>query len=134
MLLAIAPSLATLKFIKLLRYNKTVLLLSKAISVSMKTLLGVIFIFLVVFFTFVQAFYLSMNDRVSDFRTVLMACTTSFQILLGKFDINKILIANPILGAILYLSFNLAVLMIVLNLIITTISDTFSNIKSNFFY
>ena len=56
---------------------------------------------------------------------------TCFQILLGKFEIQTILTANPFLGGLLFISFNLSMLLIVLNLIITTISDTFSKIKAN---
>lgn len=56
---------------------------------------------------------------------------TSFQILLGKFDMDQIIRANPALGIILFVSFNLSMLMIVLNLIITSISDTFTKVKEN---
>lgn len=133
MLLAFSPALATLKFIKLLRYNKTIRLLTIAIKMCMKSLFGVIFIFLVVFFTFVQTFYLLLNTHVPSFNKIISATATCFLLLLGKFDVGSIIESDPFLGGLLFVTFNIAVLMIVLNLIITTISDTFSEIKSKLY-
>ena len=134
MLLAFSPALATLKFIKLLRYNRTIRLLITAIKMCMKSLVGVIFIFLVVFFTYVQTFYLLLNTHVAEFNEVLSAMATCFQLLLGKFNVGSIIESDPFLGGLLFITFNIAVLMIVLNLIISTISDTFSDIKSKAFF
>jgi len=87
LLLALPPALATLKFIKLLRFNKTVLLLTHAISSSMGQLLGVILIFFILFISFVQIFYLLLSNNLSGFKTVINTAMTCFQILLGKFEI-----------------------------------------------
>lgn len=120
-----------LKFIKLLRFNKTIRLLTTAIGIGMKELFGVFVIFAIVFMAYVQTFYLALNDKVYTFNNILSSMGTSFQILLGKFDMDQIIRANPVLGIILFISFNLSMLMIVLNLIITSISDTFTKVKEN---
>ncbi len=128
-LLAIAPALATIKFIKLLRFNKTVLLLTEAISTSVKNLAGVTVISFILFASFIQVFYLLLHTELHEFNTILNTATTCFQIVLGKFEITRISKISPILATSIYTLFNITVIMIVVNLIITTISSTFSKIK-----
>jgi hypothetical protein len=54
-----------------------------------------------------------------------------FDNILLRFEIDDILDFSPVLGGSIYLLFNLIMLMVMLNLIITTISETFSGIKGS---
>ena len=129
-LIAFPPALAMLKFIKLLRFNRTISRLTQAISMGIKELSALFLIFAILFMTFVQAFYLTLFDKVSAFKNIVSSTETSFQILLGKFEMKTIMEANSILVVPLFIAFNCVILMVLLNLIITTISDTFSNMDS----
>jgi polycystin 2 len=131
MLLAFCPTLATLKFIKLIRFNKIVLLLIASIKSGLVSLVGIVFIFVILFASYIQIFYLIFKDKLYEYSNLVISMESCFKMMLGKFDLSAVIQANPFFGLLLFISFNVCMILITMNLIISSLSDTFELIKNN---
>jgi hypothetical protein len=123
--------LATVRFIKLLRFNSNIHALILAIRTCLNELVGISFMVIIFFAAFSQVFYGLFNERILGFSTLLKSTTTCFQILLGKFQVGPILSASFILGPLFFSFFNVLVLFITISVFITIISDNFLEVKKN---
>ncbi|CAF0876239.1 unnamed protein product, partial [Brachionus calyciflorus] len=129
--IALCTCLATLKFIKLLRFNSNIIVLITAIRNCFQELVGISFMMLIWFLAFAQLFYFLFCEKIMGFSTLIKAITTCFQILLGKFEVNPILRESSILGPLFFAAYNLMVLIIIISVFITVISDNFIEVKKN---
>ena len=129
--LAICICFATLRLMKLLRFNSTITQLIDAIKKSFKELAALSLIFLIQFIGFSQALYLILNDKLFSFSTVVKTLENCFEILLGKFNAADMMTASPILSPIIFSGYNVLSLMILLNLMIALLGDNYINIKNN---
>jgi polycystin 1L2 len=129
--LAICICFATLRLMKLLRFNSTIAQLIAAIKKSFKELAALTLIFLLQFTGFSQALYLILNDKLNSFSTVVKTLENCFQILLGKFNVYDMLYVSPILSPIIFSGYNVFSLLILLNLMISLLGDNYITIKNN---
>jgi len=79
---------STMKFIKLLRFNKVMSLLGSTLKYASSSLLSFSIMFLILFFAFVQFFYLTYNALFRTFSTLVLTTEECLQMLVGKFDFN----------------------------------------------
>jgi len=79
---------STIKFIKLLRFNKVMSLLGSTLKYASKSLLYFSIMFLIIFFSFMQFFYLTYNSLFKTFSTIVLTTEECLQMLVGKFDFN----------------------------------------------
>jgi len=79
---------STMKFIKLLRFNKVMSLLGSTLKYASKSLLYFSIMFLLLFFAFMQFFYLTYNSLFRTFSTIVLTTEECLQMLVGKFDFN----------------------------------------------
>ena len=77
---------STMKFIKLLRFNKVMSLLGSTLKYASTSLLSFSIMFLILFFAFVQFFYLTYNSLFRTFSTVVLTTEECLQFLVGKSD------------------------------------------------
>lgn len=129
--IAVCTCLATIKFIKLLRFNSNVIVLMKSIRNSLDDILGITFMMLIWFFAFVFLFYIMFLEKIIGFSTFFKSMSTCFQVLLGKFDIGSVLRESTILGPLFFTLYNLMVRIIIISVFITVISDSFIEVKRN---
>ena len=129
--IAVCTCLATVKFIKLLRFNSNVIVLITAIRNSLDDIIGITFMMLVWFFAFVFLFYVVFFENIIGFSTFFKSMLTCFQVLLGKFDISSVLKESNILGPVFFTLYNLMVRIIIISVFITVISDSFIEVKRN---
>ena len=129
--LAFCACLGTLKFLKLLRFDKRVSFLSSTIQYASKQLIAFGFMFFILWCAFVQLMYIFFQDKILGFSTFLRSMTTCFQIMLGKFQVNPLLQANPLFGPIIFSIYNIFIVFILLNMFISIINDAFSAIRSS---
>ncbi|RNA30188.1 polycystic kidney disease 1-like 2 [Brachionus plicatilis] len=129
--IALCTCLATMKFIKLLRFNSSILVLITAIRNSLNELIGITFMMIIWYLAFVQLFYALFNEKIAGFSTMVKSMTTCFQALLGKFDIGPVIRESAILGPFFFAFYNLMVLLIIISVFITVISDSFIEVKRN---
>jgi hypothetical protein len=121
--------LGTLKFLKIFSFNKEISYLASTLSNCRSELLSFGFIFLIVWIGFVQLFYLFFQHIIFEFSPIMRAMTTCFQIMLGKFQVQTLLEANPVFGSIFYFLYNSFTIFILLTVFISIINDSFKVIR-----
>jgi polycystin 1L2 len=77
---------STVKFIKLLRFNKMMSLLGSTLSHASEYLLSFAIIFCILFFAFVQYFYQTYFADFETFSTIVLTSEECLQMLVGKFN------------------------------------------------
>lgn len=120
----------TVKFIKLLQFNKRMNLLGLTLSHCWDDLQVFFFTFGVIFFTFTTLFFTIFNLQLEEFASFLAALQMSFAMMLGKFDFEAMTQANY-LSPIMFFVFSLSTTMILINLMLTIIIRTFTKIKND---
>lgn len=120
----------TIKFIKLLQFNKRMNLLGLTLSHCWEDLEVFFFTFGVIFFTFTTLFFTIFNLQLEEFASFLAALQMSFAMMLGKFDFEAMTNANY-LSPVMFFVFSLSTTMILINLMLTIIIRTFTKIKND---
>ena len=82
--LGICVALATLRFIKLLRFNKRIIVFVNAFKKSLSELSSFGLIFAVLWLSFVQVFYVLLNAQHVEFSSVVSSMETTFRMILGQ--------------------------------------------------
>ncbi len=128
--LGLCAFFGTIRFLKLLRFNSRVIIFMKAFRKSLPELIGFFLIFCLVYACFSQTFYFIFNDKTKMNSTILKSFETCFLILLGKFNASEIVSISPLLAISLFVSYNLIMTFIILNLMISILCGSFSEIRS----
>jgi hypothetical protein len=129
--LAFCTGLATFRFLKLLKLNKRVNILTLTLRHSFFDLLSFGAIFFIIYLSFVQFAYLIFNESTISLSTMVKALETCFQMMLGKFETETLTKAHLVFGPTLYITYNLGVVMILLNLFISIINDSYAYVKND---
>ncbi len=127
--LSLCVVFATLKFIKILKYDKNMLLFSIIFKQSIKSLMSFSILFLLVYFAFVQLQFLIFGHRVAGYSDFVKAMETAFLILLGKFEVSSLIAENTLLSALIFIAYNLILIMIMLNMFLSIIGDVFTEAR-----
>jgi polycystin 1L2 len=124
--LAFCSALSTLKFIKILRFNKRVAYLASTLNYAASELISFFIIFFILWCTFVQTMFLTLQKQFYQFSTFTKSLMACFQIILGKDEISA---DSYFLGSALFIFYNIFVLFILLNMFISIINDAFSAVR-----
>jgi hypothetical protein len=87
-MLGLVSAFGYLKFLKLLKFNHNIFYISLTFKLCFGDLVSFAVIFGVAFASFLQAFYLIFNQDLSNFQSLLKTATSSFQMMLGKFEVS----------------------------------------------
>lgn len=128
--LGLCSFVATLKFIRILRFNRNISYILDALKKSMNSLLNFLLLFVIFWIAFVSLFNLSLNDKNLAFATMLSSVETTFQIMLGKFKVDDFMEKSSYLGTAIFISFNIFIIFIMLNVFITIISESYSEVRN----
>jgi len=123
---AACAAFVTLRFIKVLRFNKRIILFLEAFKRSLKDLFSFGIVFLVVFMSFVQAIYFLMNSETYEFSSIHKAMETCFQIILGKFNANAFLLSKSFLAPFLFSIYNVVMLFLMINIFVTILMEHYN--------
>ncbi|CAL1538860.1 unnamed protein product, partial [Lymnaea stagnalis] len=123
--------LATLKFLKLLRFNKKISMLSATLEHSAKALLHFGIIFLIVFMAFAQLFYLTFMHIDIEYATFISSVVSSVLMMMGKFDMYAMVMAEPILSQVFVLLYVLTVSFIIVNIFVSILNETFAVVRED---
>lgn len=127
--MAFTMFIAILKFIRLIRFNKRMGLLYSTLHQCSKDLKSFCIVFLVVFFAFVQLFYLLFGIHMQDFSTFVNSAETAFGMVTGKFNFDAMVAASPLLGPVAFFIFVLIAQIILVNIFLTLIISAFETVK-----
>jgi len=126
MFLSFCTFLATIKLNRLLRFNKKLSYLTNTVKKCMTGLASFSICFLILWMAFTQLMYLIYNDKTLGYATFIKSMESNFLIILGKCNLAPIVQQNYTLGAIIFASFNILIVMIMTNVLVTIISDKFA--------
>lgn len=130
-LLGICSGLGTIRFLKILRFNKNISILATTLNHSIGKLIGFGIDFMIKLLAFVQLFYLLFYQDIMINSTLIKTMEFCFEMMLGNSSAKAILKANPILGPIIFGLFNLLVVLVSLNILISIIVESFDTIRKN---
>ena len=122
-------ALGTLKFLKVFRFNKRLSYVGLTMGYCVYELFSFGFIFLIVWISFTQLFYGFYGNKARGLSSWFRSLSTCFEIMLGKYNVNEILDADPILGPILYAIYNLIMIPILIPMLISIINDSFKIVR-----
>ena len=125
--LGFCAAFATLRLIKLFRFNKRIIVFLVALRNSLNEFVSFSVIFVISWLSFVQAFYILLNDQMAEFASISYSMKTSFQLLLGKsptiFTISSNLVdINPSF----YAFYMVTMLFVLINVFITIMNENFA--------
>ncbi|KAL7636836.1 UNVERIFIED_CONTAM: hypothetical protein RMT77_012594 [Armadillidium vulgare] len=130
LMIAYLVFVGTIKFIKLLRFNKRMGFLAQTLHQCWDDLKGFLIAFGVCFVSFVFMFYFLLSPYIDSFANFISALETSFSMMMGKFEFNEMKDINP-LAPFMFFVFVLCTSWILINLLLTVIMKAFEQVKSD---
>ena len=130
MCLGFCAAFGTLKFFKLLKYNKVLAVFMKTIKKLCKELVNFGVVFLAIFLAFNQFMFLIFHERIAGFSTIAKSFETCFQIILGKVDFEAMYNANRLFGSIVFVAYNIFVVFILISFFISILIHCFYETRS----
>lgn len=121
--------LTTLKFLRLLRFNRRMSLLGSTLRESRKDLGLFAIMFSIIFFAYIHLFYLLFSRYLLDYKSIISAAETNLNLLLGKFNFEAMVTAQPYLTPIFFVLFVITMVMITMNMFISILTETFSMVR-----
>ncbi|XP_077979558.1 polycystin-2-like protein 2 [Glandiceps talaboti] len=130
-ILGVIVFLSNLKFLKLLRFNKRMSLLSSTLKAASQDIFYYFIMFGIIFAAFAMAFYLVFAKKVFDFADFVYTLESLFATMLGKFKWQAMRDADSIMAPVLFFFFILSVTFILINMFLTILNENFSEVKRN---
>jgi polycystin 1L2 len=125
-MLAFCACMGSLKFFKILQFNHTIRILIRTMKIGFSAMFSFGAMFLLFALAWMQASYVIFNDQILSLSTFVKSMETGFLLLLGKFQLSEILRANPTYSVLYYVSYNTFLVMIMLNMFISIVTDAFA--------
>ncbi len=122
---------ANLEFLRLLRFNKKIGLLTTTMKQSAKPLMSFGFIFFFLFLSYVSLAHFLFVDQLEDYRKLSTSIVALVKMFLGKFDVGAYFQVAPILGPFLFFSYMIVIQMILINMFIGIICETFEEVRTD---
>ena len=123
--------LATIKFLKLLRFNKKICQLAGTLRYGAKSMVWFSIMFGVLFAAFLQFFYLHYMSILEGFQTFIHTVETCLQIMLGSFDFYALRDASPVLGPLMFFLYVVSITFILLNMFLSILNEAFSTVRTD---
>ncbi|XP_065656816.1 uncharacterized protein LOC101238762 isoform X3 [Hydra vulgaris] len=119
-----------LKFLKLLRFNRRVSLLSSTLKVAFYPLLMIGIVFILIVWAVVLFSNIAFGSFLDGYQTHFQTVTSIGSLLLGKFSFETFA-ESPILGPIFFFGFNFFMVWIFMNMLISILNDSMASVHSN---
>lgn len=120
---------STLKFLKLLRFNNKINLLSSTLRKASRDLFGFSITFIIIFFAFTQFSLLIFGAHVKSYRNFNSALSSIFRFSLGQFNLKELQHASYFYGSLYFILFILIVIMGLMSMFITILNEAFEKCK-----
>lgn len=127
--IGLVMSISTLKFLKLLRFNKRIGILSSTLRVCAQELQSYSVCLMVVFTAFVVLFWLLLGRSVREFCTFVASFESSISMMLKKFNYEEMYKAQPVFTPIAFFTFSLATAVVLINILLSIIIRSFEDVK-----
>ncbi len=130
-LLGLAIFVYFLKLLRLLRFNRKISLLSTTMIACTQTLLGFLLTYMLLFAAYAQLVYLVYGRDMPEFATYQRCLSGLMEMTLGSSDFDGMNATNRILTGFIFFSYTLLNMCVYMNLFISILSETFSEIRAN---
>ena len=128
-LLAFSCFFATLKFIRLCRFNHRLMFFVQTLQHAAKDLLSFVSMFAIVFLAFLALFYLLFVANLSTCATLLKTTQMLFEMMLMKFDAHELSEAASFLGPFVFTLFIFTVVFVCMSMFLTIINESFAGVR-----
>ncbi|VDO02566.1 unnamed protein product [Rodentolepis nana] len=128
-LVALITFVAIPLFMHILRFNRNIGLLGSVLTYANRDMKYFFIFFALIFFSFVATFYLLFYDTMTAYSIMNSSMQTSFQIVLGKFDVKGMYEREPILGPMVFAGFSLFIIFIMLSMFVAILTDSFEIVR-----
>ena len=118
-----------LEFLRLLRFNKKIGLLTATMRQSLKPLASFGIIFAFIFLSYVSLAFLLFNSHLEDYANFGISVVSLTRMFLGQFDVPAYRRVAPFLGPMLFFTYMVAIQMVLINMFIGIICETFEEVR-----
>ena len=119
--------IATMKFLRLMKFNRHIAILSRTISNCLKDVAIIGFQALLVFTAFSIVAYVIFGTKMEDFSSYILTLQSQLTMMLGKGYFTDMSQADPILGPLYFSFFVFAMMFFLLNMFIAVIADSYAD-------
>jgi polycystin 1L2 len=128
--LGLCAALGTIKFLKMLRFNRNIAYLGLTLKTCFHELVFCSMAFVIIWIAFVQLMYFIYSNDLREYASPIKSMESSFLTILGKFDAKQFLYGtNSILGPLVFASYNMVISYFILNIFVSIITETFDKIR-----
>ena len=118
---------ATINFIKMLQFNNRFAILIETLRACWDDLTGFFSVFFIVFFAFVQVFYMMLHAKMFEFHSIIASLSTCFTMCLNKFKFGSIR-DTSLTAAIMFFGFAISCSFILINVMLTIIMEAYAEV------
>ncbi|XP_065681253.1 uncharacterized protein LOC105844737 isoform X3 [Hydra vulgaris] len=129
-LISIVIFFVTLKFIKLLQFNRRISMVSYTLKVAWYPLTMFGIVFFIILCSFVSSSAIIFGPFMDDYKTFLNTITSVVSLLLGRFSFIQYKNANSFLGPVFFYGFNIIVIWIIMNMFVSILNDAFRKVRT----
>ncbi|GFU55993.1 polycystin-2 [Trichonephila clavipes] len=133
-LMGFLMSLTTLKFLKLLRFNKRIGGMIATVRLCAEELKGYGVCLIITFLAFVTLFWMTLGHAVREFCSFASSFESSISMMLKKFNYYDMEQASPIIAPLAFFTFALTASVILVNILLTIIIQSFEHVKHDVQY
>ncbi len=130
-ILAIVSFCATLKFLKLLRFNKRIGMLASVLKYATPDLTSFAFTFMIFMLSYTQFGYLLYGSMLPKYKSFLASLESVFLLFLGQFDFEDMMNANGPLGVVYLMTFIFLVFIGLMAMFMTILEQAFEHVKND---
>ena len=123
--------MATIKFLKLLRFNRRMSVLAGTLKNGAKPLASYMIVFSATFFAYVVVFWGIFGSVVLNYSTLIYTAETLLSMTLGKFDFYILQRTRPDIGPFLFFLYICSITFILLNMFVSILNESFSSVQQN---
>jgi hypothetical protein len=127
--LGLCSSFGTIKFLKMLRFNKQIAFLGLTMKRCFGELVSFSLVFFLIWFAFVQWMYLIYGSDIEGYETLTASMSSAFSMMLGKFDALSIVRADKYIGPLAFSLYNIVMICFTLNIFVSIIIESFGQVR-----
>lgn len=129
--IAFAVLLVSLKFLRMLRFNRKISVLSSTIKASAKKLASFMVMFLVIFMAYCFLVLLVFGPVLEDYRSIIRCMVSMMAMVLGSFEFYDFVEVNRFIGPAVFFSFMVIFQFIIMNMFIGILCDSFNDVRTD---
>ena len=129
--LALAVLLLNLKFLRLLRFNRKISVLSSSLKASARKLVSFMVMFLVIFLAYCFLVLLVFGAVLKDYRSIVRCMVSMMAMVLGNFEYYDLVEVHPIIGPAVFFSFMVIFQFVIMNMFIGILCDSFEEVRAD---